>query len=71
MVDKAGRPKCPRCRDGIIQLVTDGFIGETYHPGYHVAGRPLPTRWRAAPFGACNACEFCIEIKKEARVNGR
>lgn len=57
------RPVCPECGVGTIELVLDGQVGEQYVPGgFAVIGRELPTRWRSAPFGACNACEFCIEI---------
>jgi len=53
---------CPLCRIGTLEIVTDGYVEDVYHPGYHVAERPLPTRRRYVPFGACNSCEFCIEI---------
>jgi len=53
---------CPECRTGTLEIVTDGMVGRVYHPGYHVAGTPLPVRMDLAPFAACNACEFCIEI---------
>ncbi len=41
---------------------TEAMIGESYHPGYHVAGTELPWRTRLAASGCCTSCEFCIEI---------
>jgi len=55
--------KCPWCHVGTVEVVRDGLVGEVMIPGYHVAGRPLPIRMKPAPFGACNACEFCVEIR--------
>jgi hypothetical protein len=67
------RPRCPECGVGVIELVTDGQIGEFYAPAFHVIGQPLPMRLRSAPFGACNSCEFCIEVERPAlsRSNAR
>jgi hypothetical protein len=53
---------CPEC-GGDVELVTDGMIGELYHPPFLRAGDPLPFRWKLAPFGACTSCEFCIEVR--------
>lgn len=56
------RPRCPECGVGTIELVTDGEVGEFYAPGFHNRDLPIPMRMKSAPFGACNRCEFCIEI---------
>lgn len=59
------RPRCPECGVGTIELVTDGEVGEAH---YHGVGNfslsHLAREWvmRPAAFGACNRCEFCIEI---------
>lgn len=57
------RPRCPECGIGTIELVTDGQVGEFYiKGGFQNANDPLPMRLKNVPFGACNRCEFCIEI---------
>lgn len=58
---------CPECGIGRLSVDLDATVGETYHPGYHVRGRELPVRERAAVVAACNACEFCIELKGVSR----
>jgi hypothetical protein len=69
MASADGLPPCPECRVGQIELVVDGAIGEMYAPGGFITiGRPLPWRWKWVPFGACNGCEFCIEIDTRARA---
>lgn len=61
MPRKASDPCCPAC-GGRLDIVTDGLIGRTVHPGYHVRGTELPIVLVPAPFAACSSCEFCIEI---------
>jgi len=58
-------PRCPSCRRGTLEIVTDGAIGTQMIPAYFAGGAvaDLPWQMRAAPFGACNACEYCIEIR--------
>jgi hypothetical protein len=58
--------RCPLCRQGTLEIVLDGLIGEVYHPGFHVRGTPLPTRLVQAPYLACNVCELCVTL---ARLN--
>ncbi len=55
------RPACPECHTGTIELVTDGEVGVRYATGYEINGR-TDLRMERRPFGACNTCEFCIEI---------
>ena len=49
---------CPECGTGTVELVKDGMIGRK---GADPDDR---SQWVRAPFGACNSCEFCIEVKK-------
>jgi hypothetical protein len=55
---------CPWC-GGRVQLVTDAWVGVEYAPhGCLTRGQPLPWPLEARPFGACVACEFCIEVAR-------
>jgi hypothetical protein len=54
--------RCPLC-GGNLQRISDGAIGRTIAPAFHVAGRPLPIRMERRPFLACSACEFCEVIE--------
>jgi hypothetical protein len=54
-------PPCPECAHGRLDLV-DCTKVESYHPGYHVTGRALPTREREVLAAACNGCEFMVEV---------
>lgn len=53
---------CPECGSP-MQVVTDAIVSEEYHPGYHMAGTPLPRRERPAVVAACTGCECCVEIR--------
>jgi hypothetical protein len=53
---------CPLC-GGNLQRITDGAIGRTIAPAFHVAGRPLPIRMERRPFLACSTCEYCEVIE--------
>lgn len=53
---------CPECGSS-LHIVEDGAVVEEFHPGYHVAGTPLPRRERITNFAACTGCEFCVEIR--------
>ncbi len=56
-------PPCPEC-GGVLQVVTDGLIGRVTAPGFFIVGRDtLTVRLDPAPFIACTACEFCIEVR--------
>ena len=58
-------PRCPWCRVGTVELVLDGAVAELYVPrGGIIIGHAVPWRWKWVPFGACNACEQCIEIDR-------
>ena len=54
-------PICPLCRGWLD--VQECTTVETYHPGYHVAGRQLPTRERATVAAFCSGCEFVIDLQ--------
>lgn len=54
-------PTCPEC-GGVIELVTDAFVGRTMAPPFYVPGRRLEVRLFPVAIGACTECEFCIEI---------
>lgn len=56
-------PLCPEC-GSTLDVEAMATISEEVHPGYHVAGTPLPRRERTAAVAFCTGCEFCIEIGK-------
>jgi hypothetical protein len=49
---------CPSCMTGVLELVTDGYVGEP--------GKP----WRQLPFLACSSCEYCAEAPRIEIVYG-
>ena len=56
---------CPLC-GGPIEIVTDGMIGDVTAAAFTYRGHRFtqPLRHtRLAPFAACCACEFCIEVR--------
>jgi hypothetical protein len=53
---------CPQCGT-VLELVTDGQIGEAVMLASHPRGQAPVLRWTRAPFAACPACEFCIAIE--------
>jgi hypothetical protein len=56
------RPRCPEC-GGVVVLVTDGLVGRLMAPPFFIRGRSeLTYEMHPAPFAACTACEFCLEI---------
>lgn len=52
---------CPECGD-TFTIDPNAVTVEEYHPGYHNADEPLPTRERTCIVAFCNGCEFCVEI---------
>jgi hypothetical protein len=53
---------CPEC-GGLLALVTDGAIGRLVAPPFFIVGTSRLVEVRVpAPFVACTACEFCLEI---------
>ena len=54
---------CPEC-GGKVFVHTDGLVGRMFAPPFFNPKKDtLVWRMVSAPFGACNACEFCIEIQ--------
>ena len=55
---------CPECSEGKVFAHTDGLVGRMFAPPFFNPKKDKLT-WRMvrARFGACNACEFCIEIQ--------
>jgi hypothetical protein len=64
--DESCPPRCPEC-GGVVQLVRDGFVLSPCVPGYITPDVRVEHRPRLAPFGACTACEFCIEVRFTGR----
>jgi len=53
---------CPLC-GGVVQVVLDGLVSRLTAPGFFIVGRDeLVYRLHPAPFAACSACEFCVEV---------
>lgn len=52
--------RCPHC--GSVASVVEATAVDTYHPGYHVAGRPLPTKRRPTTVIACSGCEMVVDL---------
>jgi len=57
--------RCPQC-GGPLDLVTGGMIADVVAPAVtvleHTFSQPLRHQ-RLAPFAACCACEFCVEVR--------
>ena len=52
---------CPSCKQLAVRA-TQMTANDTYHPGYHVKGHPLPTRERETLTLACSGCEFVVDL---------
>lgn len=57
---------CPLC-GGTLEA-TPAETEETYHPGYHDAAKPLPTRVRSVMTIACTGCEYMVEVTEGGGV---
>jgi len=54
---------CPECQG--TMTVTSALTERPYHPGYHNADLPLPTKMVDTVVAACNECEFIYELTRD------
>lgn len=57
---------CPWC-GGTLE-VTPAYTEQEYHPGYHNAAEPLPTRLVALTTVACTGCEYMVDAREFPRA---